>query len=173
MDMNYASKGVSNAGLVTGIIGSALGLLNGGLGNLGLGFGREGGCHQDHFVNRYEMSLIQELAQKDSAIALRDANTYNDKKTLEMYQYIDGRLRGIEGQIAQQAVFNQKTVDDVALMNERLCCEAKERKCADNTIVNYVNATFYPKLVADVTTGTTTTAQVIYNPLPSCGCNCG
>ena len=85
----------------------------------------------------------------------------------------DGRLRGIEGQIAQQAVFNQKTVDDVALMNERLCCEAKERKCADNTIVNYVNATFYPKLVADVTTGTTTTAQVIYNPLPSCGCNCG
>lgn len=32
------------------------------------------------------------------------------------------------------------------------------------------NATFYPKMVADVTTGTTTTAQMLYNPLPSCGC---
>ena len=102
MDMNYASKGGTNAGLTTGIIGSALGLLNG-----VLGIGREGGRHQDHFVNRNEMSLIQELSKKDSEIALRDANIYNDKKSLELYPYIDGRLRGIEEQIAQQAVFNQ------------------------------------------------------------------
>lgn len=41
------------------------------------------------------------------------------------------------------------------------------------TSVNYMNATFYPKQVADVTTGTTTTAQTLYNPLPVTGnCNC-
>lgn len=52
------------------------------------------------------------------------------------------------------------------------------RQCADNSIVNYVNATFYPKMVADVTTGSTTTAQTLYNPLPiqidgNGNCNCG
>lgn len=52
--------------------------------------------------------------------------------------------------------------------------ERDERKCADNTIITYTNATFYPKMVADVTTDTTTTAQSTYNPLPRCGnCGCG
>ena len=63
-------------------------------------------------------------------------------------------------------------------LNNELKCdiamERKERKCVDNAIVNYVNATFYPKMVADVTTGTATTAQKLYNPLPAetCGCDC-
>ena len=50
--------------------------------------------------------------------------------------------------------------------------EAERRCCGDNSIVTYANATFYPKQVADVTTGTTTTAQTLYNPLPKCGCSC-
>jgi hypothetical protein len=57
--------------------------------------------------------------------------------------------------------------------NEFMCAlkrESDERCCGDNAIVNYVNATFYPKEVADVTVGTTTTAQAIYNPIPRCGC---
>lgn len=48
--------------------------------------------------------------------------------------------------------------------------EAERRCCADGKIVNYVNSTFYPVNIADVTTGTTTTARTVYNPL--CGC-CG
>lgn len=48
--------------------------------------------------------------------------------------------------------------------------EAERRCCGDNSIVTYANATFYPKQVADVTTGTATTAQTLYNPLPKCGC---
>nr|DAN87951.1 MAG TPA: hypothetical protein [Caudoviricetes sp.] len=54
--------------------------------------------------------------------------------------------------------------------NSAIAMEAERRSCADNTIVNYVNATFYPKQVADVTTGTTTTASSTYNPL---ACYCG
>lgn len=42
-----------------------------------------------------------------------------------------------------------------------------------DVVIPYVNATFYPKQIADVTTGTTTTAQSLYNPLPKCGCGCG
>ena len=62
-----------------------------------------------------------------------------------------------------------------AQRNEFMCAlnrEKDERCCGDNAIVTYANATFYPKMVADVTTGTTTTAQSVYNPIPSCGC-CG
>ena len=38
--------------------------------------------------------------------------------------------------------------------------------------MTYANATFYAKQVADVTTGTGTTAQTLYNPLPKCGSGC-
>ena len=49
-----------------------------------------------------------------------------------------------------------------------IALEAERRSCADNKIVNYVNGTFYPISVADVTVGTTATSRGVYNPL--CGC---
>ena len=59
-----------------------------------------------------------------------------------------------------------------AELTGKINLEAERRCCADNAIVNYANATFYPKMVADITTAATTTAQMVYNPLPSCGCGC-
>ena len=192
----FASKGVAGAGLGTGIAGLSLGVLNamGGLGaaalgNRGVGFTTGvAGCSEDHCVNRYEMGLVQENASLKSDIALRDANTYNDQKMLEMYKYIDGKFNNVHDVLARQAVMNQSTKDSFQLLQERLeCCknelcgaisrERDERKCADNTIVTYTNATFYPKQVANVEVGDTTTAQSVYNPLPvsTCcgGCGCG
>lgn len=187
----FASKGVAGAGLGTGIAGLSLGVLNsmGGIGGLlwgnRAGYGICGACNEDHIVNRYELGLVQENASLKSDIALRDANTYQDQKMLEMYKYIDGKLSEVHSVLSAQAVNNQATKDSFQLLQERMdCCknelcsaisrERDERKCADNTIVTYVNATFYPKMVADVTTGTTTTAQTLYNPLPVSGCgNCG
>lgn len=49
-----------------------------------------------------------------------------------------------------------------------IALEAERRCCADNKIVNYVNSTFYPISVADITTGSTATPKTTYNPL--CGC---
>ena len=48
--------------------------------------------------------------------------------------------------------------------------ERERRECADKTIVDYVNGTFLPVQVADVTVGTTSTARTIYNPLPCQKC---
>ena len=203
MDKEFASKGVGNAGLTTGIIGTALGAINtlgnaGGLaGLLGLNTpapapanipgtfpGYIPTMQVDPCVNRYELGLQQQIAAKDSQIALRDANTYVDQKLLQLYQYMDGRNREQDAINTQQAVLNQANKDSFQMVSERLACVKNElegqikaekaaRCCADNAIVNYVNATFYPKLVADVTAGTTTTAQVLYNPLPACECACG
>ena len=211
MDINkeYASKGVAGAGLGTGIAGLSLGVINamGGLAGLGGLFNnRASACGNDMLsaavladclrgrgsvpcgsdcdpVTQREMRLVQEIAAKDSQIALRDANTYGDQKALEMYKYVDGRFRAIEAQLGQQAVQNQAPKDSFQLLQERLecCCEKqtaalecerRERRCADDTIINYVNQTFYPIQVADVTTGTTTRTQTTYNPLPVHDCGC-
>ena len=188
VEKDYASKGVAGAGLGLGIAGTALGLLgNGGIPGLLGGWGGNCNgvavCHENMPINRYEAGLQAEIAAKDSQIALRDANTYNDQKLLEVYKYFDGQLRDVRDTLCAQAVTNQKTVDSFALaaadlaatkreLNDRIQLEAERRCCADNAIVNYANATFYPKMVADVTVGTTTTAQVLYNPIPDCGC-CG
>ena len=192
VEKSYASKGVAGAGLGLGIAGTALGLLNGnGLGGILGGWNGCNGnnwgagvCHENMPVNRYEAGLQATIAAKDSQIALRDANTYNDQKLLEVYKYFDGQLRDVRDTLCAQAVTNQKTADSFALaaadlaatkreLHDRIQLEAERRCCADNAIVNYANATFYPKMVADVTVGTTTTAQTLYNPIPDCGGCCG
>lgn len=157
-----------------GIIGTALGGLATAGGGLNLLGGNCNGvqCSENMLVNRYEAMQNAKISELESEIKLRDSNIYTDGKLLEVYQYFDGRIRGIEAQIAGQAVQNQKTEDAFALVRCDIARERDERCCADNTIVNYANATFYPKLVADVTAGTTTTAQTLYNPLSNCGSRC-
>lgn len=138
-------------------------------------------CSENMPVTRYDLDREQKLAAKDSEIALLKANTYNDGKMLEVYGYIDGQLKDIREALCKQAVHNQRTEDSFVLARQDIASvkdelhreiemEAERRCCGDNSIVTYANATFYPKQVADVTTGTATTAQTLYNPLPKCGC---
>ena len=101
----YASKGVAGAGLGLGIAGTALGVLSGGLGSIGLG--RMGaGCPEDHFVNRYEATQSARIAELETEVKLRDSNIYTDSKILELYKYVDGKFAGVEAQIFQQNVYN-------------------------------------------------------------------
>lgn len=195
----YASRGVGNAGLTTGIIGSALGAINSGLfggGSLGGLFG--GGaapaaaaatvgaamCSENQLINRYEAQQQARIAELETEVKLRDANTYTDQKLLEVYQHFDGELKDVRSTLCNQAVMNQKTADSFDMVKNDLVYtrnelytaiarERDERCCGDNSIVTYLNATFYPKQVADVTTGTDTTAQSLYNPVSNCGCCCG
>lgn len=199
MNIQKHSSGVAKAGLATGIVGSSLGVLNM-LGSGANIIGNMAGCNNrcvapnpwnngwdccsDNIpVTRYDAQKDARIAQLETEKALRDANTYADEKNIELYKDINGRLREIERQLCVQEVQNQKTSDSFQIVTERMdclrreCCneiaqERSERRCADNTIVNYVNATFYPKQVANVTTGTTTTAQTLYNPLPAQSPDC-
>lgn len=187
--MEYASNGKANAALTTGIIGTAgvgLGLLGNLLGGWGMNptaaaMAAGAACSENTPVTRYELDREQQLAAKDSEIALLKANTYNDQKSLELYAYVDGQLKDIRKTLCDQAVHNQRTEDSFVLARQDIASvkselhreiemEAERRCCGDNAIVTYANATFYPKQVADVTTGTATTAQTLYNPLPKCGC---
>jgi hypothetical protein len=141
-------------------------------------FGNRNGCNSpaDMPVTRYELAMQQEIASKDSKIALLEANTYNDSKTLELYRYIDGKLNDINANLAAQAVRNQAFNDALAAtdykFSKEIQLEAERRQCADCKIVNYVNSTFAPRLVTDYTAGTTSAVAQVYNPL-ACGQCCG
>lgn len=180
MENKFASRGV--AGTALGLGAGALGveLLRGGLGGI---LGGSCGCSEDHMINRYEAGLQSKISELETAVKLRDSNIYTDSKILEVYKYFDGETRGIRSELAAQAVKNAQIEGTFAVLGEKIAAqrnefmcalnrEKDERCCGDNAIVTYANATFYPKMVADVTTGTTTTAQSVYNPIPSCGC-CG
>ena len=188
MDIEYTRKGQGNLNTVLGAIGTAgaVGLLNGngcgGGGILGNLFGGNGNCNSDCMpVSRYDMGLIQSNNALANENALLKADKYTDQKFADLNDRYNERFRNIEQQLAVQAVHNQKVEGSFALAQADLCAakqelygairnEAEKRCCADNSIVNYANATFYPKMTADVTTGTATTAQTTYNPIPDCGC---
>ena len=179
--MEYASKGLGVTGATLGGVALGTSLLGGGnlLGNL-LGVGNCG-CHENMPVSRYEMAQEQKIASQASEIALLKADTYTNQKFSDLNDKYNERFRNIEAELAKNAVKQQAVDDSIMLVNERLeCCktnimerlcrEIDDRKCGDNTIITYANATFYPKQVADVTVGTTTTAQDVYNPLPISCC---
>ena len=134
-----------------------------------------GGCC-DVPVTRYEMAMEQALAAKDSRIALLEANTYQDQKSLELYRYIDGKLNDINATLAAQAVTNTSFNSALAATDykftQAIALEAERRQCADCKIVNYVNSTFAPRLITDYTAGTTSAPATVYNPL-ACGQCCG
>lgn len=152
--MEYASKGLAGTALGFGIGGAALGLANGGLGNLLGGLNQnkrseaadvaaavtpamtvaamlaarqqEPTCSENMPVTRYDLEREQQLAAKDSEIALLKANTYNDQKMLEMYGYIDGQLKDVREALCKQAVHNQRTEDSFTLVKQDVDCVRKE-----------------------------------------------
>lgn len=108
----FASKGVANAGLTTGIIGTALGVMNnGGLGNLLGGCNNMyGNCSENTLVTRYENGLQQTIAAKDSEIGLLKSNIYTDQKIADVFERLNVRLVAMDKEncerFAAQATYN-------------------------------------------------------------------
>lgn len=113
----YANKGVAGAGLGLGIAGTALGLLNGGLG--GLGFGGNG-CPANHGINRYEAEMSARIAELETEVKLRDANIYTDAKLLDLYKYVDGKFGCIENQLCEQRVYNATNTAAISCIQNQI-----------------------------------------------------
>lgn len=100
-EMIPASRGVANAGLATGITGAVLGAVNtlAGLGSATVS--RTAGHDSDeHFVNRYEMNLVRELQNKDTALAISESEKYTDKKMVEVYNALNAQDKAIRADVA-------------------------------------------------------------------------
>ena len=116
----FASKGVAGAGLGLGIAGTALGLMAGNNGfNL---FGNNGncGCNEDHLVNRYELGMQQELAAKDTKIALLESNIYVDTKIADVYERLNAKIGAVESELCQQRVYNATNTSAIACINGQI-----------------------------------------------------
>lgn len=121
----FASKGVAGTGLGLGIAGTALGVLAGGLNNMGIGGlfgGNMNSC--DKPVTRYELGQESKIAELQSQLALRDANTYNDQKMLELYKYFDGELKGMKEaqnlKWTEQAVINCQHTSGLSVLKSQV-----------------------------------------------------
>lgn len=160
----YASKGVANTalGLSIGALGYEL-LKNGGL-NLG---NILGGQPQQ---NPEETAFGLYKGYRDADDAIKEKHTQD---AFALYKYSRDGFDVMQKEIcdlktklavaeAVQPWMNKSIFDAINLEAERRCCN-------DNKIVNYANLMFYPVSVADVTTGTTSTARTTFNPI--CGCN--
>lgn len=111
----FASKGVAGSGLGLGIAGTALGILNGGLGNL-IGNGNSCGCSEDHWVNRYEAAQSARIAELETEVKLRDANTFTMGEMGKLRDYVDRRFTTVEAQLCSQNVLNSQLTANISCM---------------------------------------------------------
>ena len=183
---DYASKGVAGSALGLGIAGTALALLNGN-GLFGWGKAR----NEDMYLERKEYQDYVDLTKEFYAgriQSIRDSADvfYNMESKLnsaafrlyksqrDNYDVLADRIAKLETKASitdavepwRDQVLQMKINSVAGLVD----LEAQKRSCSDNILVNYMNSTFYPKSIADVTVGTTTTKEQVYNPLKQCGC---
>ena len=113
MEMNFASKGVAGTALGiaigSGVLSLANGNCNGGL--LG-GILGGGGCN----ATRYDLEQQKAIADRDMEISYLKGRDAAKTDSLALYQYVDGRFRTVEAQIAQQAVTNAQIAANISCM---------------------------------------------------------
>lgn len=184
-DVKVPSQGQSNFNSVGAGAGIAsflglnannlLGGCGGGLFNWG---NRNNNCNcADVPVTRYEMSMENALAQKDTEIALLKSNIYTDSKITESYKELRGLISVLQEFAAKQSIQNQGFADAFRELQKdvdyKVNLEAERRECADCGIVNYLNSNFATKLIQPYAAGTEAgTPASTFNPL-ACAKKCG
>lgn len=150
----FASKGVAGAGLGLGIAGTALGLMNG-CGALGGLFNGGGCCSENTAVNRYELNLTQEIANKDARIGLLESQVYVDQKLTDVVKDYTSQINALQNQISAQAVYNATNTAAISCINSQIAqLQSLTKLVVPNTSVcpGWGNVTITP-----ATTTTTTT----------------
>lgn len=174
------TRGIAVGGLTTGIIGTALSVLNGGLGNLfgGIGMGGNcaGGCQGQPNVFTLQQKECADNLELTKALyenRLRDIselNAFREKDVNEKFNLYTTLMNRINRLETNEAVMAAVEPYRTKLIYDKIDLESERRCCADNKIVDYLNGNFQPLYVADLTPAATSTERTTYNPL--CGC-CG
>jgi hypothetical protein len=90
------------------IIGTVLGSLgvagNGGIG--GLFNSQNGVCNENMPINRYEAQQSARIAELETEVKLRDANTFTMGEMGKLRDYVDRKFSIIEHELCDQKVYN-------------------------------------------------------------------
>lgn len=132
----FASKGVAGSGLGLGIAGTALGVLNGGLGNLlggvfgnGCNNGWNNGwnngyavpvCSENMPVNRYEAGKDARIAELETEIKLRDANAFTMGEMGKLRDYVERRFDRVEHRLCEQESYNTANTATLNCMAQQI-----------------------------------------------------
>jgi hypothetical protein len=182
MEKKDNTRGIAIGGLTTGIIGTALSVLSGGLGNV---LGGIGGCNnncagQPNIYTLQEKECADNLALTKAMYEnrLRDIQELNDfrekdiSEKFALYQNDNANFNKLAERIAKleqnEAVMAAVEPYRTKIFFDAINLETERRCCADNKMVNYMNNTFQPVYVADITPAATSQVRTTYNPL--CGC---
>ena len=165
-EKEYASKSVGNTALGLSIGALGLELLKGNGLNLS---NLIGGNNNNDAQNSEFFSLYKGYRDADDSIIAK-----HNEDAFKLYAYTRNGYDALQAEISE--LKTKLAVTDAIqpwrdkAIYDAIALEAERRCCADNKIVNYANLMFYPVSVTDMTTGTTSTARTVFNPL--CGC-CG
>lgn len=100
-----------------------------------------GNCSDNTPVSRYEQRQSDTISRLQSENAMLLADQRTDGKILELYKVIDQRFGATGQQIAQiaaeQAVVNQRVVDNMAFLSNKIDNDVSALKC-------YVTANYVP-----------------------------
>lgn len=123
--MEYASNGKGNLGVTLGAIGTGLGALSStGLMNGFLGGGMAG--HASNYVTKDELRYVQELAAKDSQIAILTSEQNTEVKIADVYERIMTRVNADQRAQAEwnasQSVANAQMSAAIATNNNSIAC---------------------------------------------------
>lgn len=102
--MAEINKGQVNLNTVLGAIGTYGAVAGGNL--LGGVIGGNGGCSDDHCVNRYEAAQAARISELETEVKLRDANFYTIGEIDKLRGYVDNRFACVEREISDQRVYN-------------------------------------------------------------------
>ena len=142
-EMHYASRGVGNAALATGIIGTALGAINwGGIGNVFGGKSADAYCQSfEGKVSSLESEIAQLRAEKYSEQVAKEVYISLDKKISDNLEKLYGFVIDLDKKSAlnTQALEYENRITNNKIDHNKEMCE-----CAYNNIMTYVNATFLP-----------------------------
>ena len=138
----FGSKGMTGTalGLSIGALGTQLlnGNLNGLLGGL-LGNGNNNaatemamaamlagaantgrGCGDHHGYDRYDAGKDARIAELETEVKLRDANTYTMGEVNKVRDYVERRFDKVEHELAEQRVYNATTTAAVSCMGQQI-----------------------------------------------------
>lgn len=89
-----------------GSIGGYIGGISTLLGGTGLLGNNANACGDNMPINRYESSQQARIAELETEVKLRDANTFTMGEMGKLRDYVDGKLACVERELSDQRVYN-------------------------------------------------------------------
>lgn len=145
----YASNGKGNLGVTLGSIGTGLSVLNGALGNLGIG-----GYNANDLANNGVLNLMIENATLKS-------DKYTDNKIADVFERLQGAVLTLERQVsanqAAQGVVNAQVGANIAVAQSDISNIQTELNGLTKTIIPITNICPEPMKQYNSWTAPTTT----------------